>query len=384
MYYICTMSMPFTYGQVVVSKEFTNREKEQTRLINNYNASLNTIIISPRRWGKSSLVKHTARKAQRANKKLKVCFLDLYNIRTEEEFYQKLAQEVLKSFSGKWTELVENVKSFLKTVIPEIKYSPDNWQEFTLGLNWAEIKKSPDKILDLAESLCAAKKTKMVICIDEFQNIAHFEQHKAIQKKLRASWQHHQHVCYCLYGSKRHMMTEVFTKPNMPFYNFGELIFLEKIQEDDWRKFIVKRFRDTGKNIVPDLAIEIARTVECHPYYVQQLAQAVWLRTETEAKPATVESALADLISQMDMLFQTETDKLTNKQLNYLKAFLSGENQLSSKDTIRKYDLGTSSTVLRSKQALTDKEILDVAGNRTEMINPLYKQWLVTHFFKLK
>ena len=92
------------------------------------------------------------------------------------------------------------------------------------------------------------------------------------QKKLRAHWQLHQHVTYCLYGSKRHMLMEVFSSPSMPFYKFGDIIFLEKIKENDWIEFITKRFNDTGKSIDIENAANIAKHCENHPYYVQQLA----------------------------------------------------------------------------------------------------------------
>lgn len=87
---------------------------------------------------------------------------------------------------------------------------------------------SIDEILDLPEKIAADRKMKIVICIDEFQQIGMFESPKAFQATLRSKWQLQQHVSYCLYGSRRHMMMEVFGKVSMPFYKFGAIYFLEK------------------------------------------------------------------------------------------------------------------------------------------------------------
>ena len=85
-----------------------------------------------------------------------------------------------------------------------------------------------DRLVKLMEEALAAKK-QIILCIDEFQNISEFDHPVDFQKKLRAHWQLHQHVTYCLYGSKRHMLMEVFSSPSMPFYKFGDIIFLENL-----------------------------------------------------------------------------------------------------------------------------------------------------------
>lgn len=99
-----------------------------------------------------------------------------------------------------------------------------------------------------------------------------FDNPLAFQKKLRSHWQNHSRVTYCLYGSRRGLMTELFTHSSMPFYKFGDLMFLEKIEEKQWVRFFIKRFKDTGKKINAADAALIAQKVENHPFYAQQLA----------------------------------------------------------------------------------------------------------------
>jgi len=377
------MKTPFTFGKIALDKDFTDRERETIRLVQNFTSLTHTILISPRRWGKSSLVVKASKLALDKNKKLRFCFIDLNNVRTEEQFYEYFATEILKVSSTKLENIVDSAKKLLGRFIPTITVSPTPESNLQLGLDWNEVKKQPTDIVELAERLAINTKTNFIICIDEFQNISEFENPEAFQKMLRAHWQKHQNVSYCLYGSKRHMLMDVFTSPSMPFYKFGDIVFLDKISTDDWVKFIVGRFNDTGKIIDTNSAKLIAELAERHSYYVQQLAQQSWLRTEGECTNDNVSEAFEDLVLQLSMLFQSITDGLNNSQINLLKAVINNVEQLSSKATIQEYRLGTSANVLKVKKALVNKEIIDIQNDTVAFLDPFYKYWLKKYFFKI-
>lgn len=377
------MKTPFTFGKIALDKDFTDRENETERLIQNFNSLANTILISPRRWGKSSLVSKAAELVTGKNKKIRFCFIDLNNVRTEEQFYQHFATEVLKVSSGKMETIISNAKKLMGKFIPTITVSPSPESSFQLGLNWNEVKNQPTDILNLPERIAAKSKNNYIICIDEFQNISEFENPEAFQKMLRAHWQKHQNVSYCLYGSKRHMLMDVFTSPSMPFYKFGDIVFLEKIQHEEWITFITGRFNDTGKKIKSNDAGLIADLAECHSYYVQQLAQQSWLRSEITCNQKIVSEAFEDLVLQLSMLFQTITDGLNNSQINFLKAVINNVEHLSSQAIINEYHLGTSANVLKIKKSLVNKEIIDIQNGIVIFLDPLYKYWFKKYFFKL-
>ncbi|MEO8148866.1 MAG: ATPase [Bacteroidia bacterium] len=376
------MDTPFVYGRLADGIEFTNREKETLQLSQNFQSRINTILISPRRWGKSSLVARAALAANRKDKNIKFCFIDLFSVRTEEDFYKTLSQELIKATASQPMEMMTNVRKFFRHFIPKITFNPEPNSELSLGLDWNDVKKQPDEILDMPETIAKSQKIKLIICIDEFQNISTFEHQLAFQKKCRAHWQKHQHVAYCLYGSKRHMMMEVFASPDMPFYKYGDLIFLEKIEMKHWIPFIIKRFNDTGKKIKPELAELIVNHADHHPYYVQQIAQLSWLRTgKLWCDKATIEEAVEALMMQLSLLFQTITDGLSNTQINFLKAVLEGAQQISSKENLHKYNLGTSGNINRVRQALVNKEIIDVLNSKIAFQDPMYKRWLQEYYF---
>ncbi len=379
--YICLMEAPFVFGQLTETGEFTDRKEETEQLIRNMDSAINTVVISPRRWGKSSLIRHAATVAQKQDRRLRVCFMDLYNVRSEEQFYREYANAILNATATKWDGLTTQIGKLFKKLIPRISFSPDPNAEISLSLNWSEVRQDPSDILDLADRIATERKLKVVVCIDEFQNLSRFDEPMAFQQTLRAHWQHHSKASYCLYGSRRHMMTEVFASSSMPFYKFADILFLQKIKLEDWIPFIQKRFADTGKKIDPGIARYIAEAVQCHPHYVQQLAQLTWFRTKKVCRQEQAEAALTGLLLQLSMLFQATTDGLTRPQESFLRALIDKEEKPSSKRSVAKYGFGTSGNVSRVKEALLNKEVIDILGKRIDFLDPVYELWLKRYYF---
>ena len=375
--------MPFIFGKTAEIQNFTDREEECHHLAQNFFSLVNTILVSPRRWGKSSLVKKVAEQVMTDNKNVTVCLLDVFNVRNENEFYEYFAQSLIKATSNRWEEWIENAKTFLSRLLPKLTFSPDNQAEISFGIEWEDLQKKPDEIINLAETIAKANKIKIVVCIDEFQSIGNFEDSLAFQRKLRAHWQHHQNVAYCLYGSKRHMLLDIFSNAEMPFYKFGDIMFLEKIENKVWGKFIRKRFKDTGKSITKKQAEYLAQQVENHSYYVQQLAQQAWLRTQTQCSISIIDNSLQSIKNQLSLLFVGLAESLTATQLYFLKAIINKET-VFGQENLKKYRLGTSANVIRIKDALLSKEIIDITAKNIEIQDPVFKLWLKEEYFKIK
>jgi len=378
---ILMMSNPFVFGKIAAIENFTDRENETQWLIERMEVSTNCMLISPRRWGKSSLVEHVAKKMQATSPKKIFCFIDLYKIRTEQEFYELFAMELIKATNNGLEEIISTTKKLFKQLPPKLSLSPDNSNEVSMSFTWSDVKKDPSEILNLPETLSKLKNRQIIVCIDEFQNISFFDNPLAFQKKARAHWQQHQQAQYCLYGSKRNLLSEFFTKSSMPFYRFGEILFLERIPLPYWKKFIVKRFADFKKIISADQAAFIATTMENHPYFVQQFAQSVWFRTSKICTDEIIKSALDDLLNQYSILYQKDVDNLTNTQLNFLKALCKKETRFTSAQVVQDYGLGTASNVKRIKESLEAKEIIEIWGKSIVFNDPLFERWLNQKFF---
>lgn len=375
------METPFIFGKIATEKNFTDREVETSNLIQSFTSLINTIIISPRRWGKSSLVNKASKLAMEQDSKLRICHIDLFNVRSEEHFYSLLAQKVIAATSSKWEEAIENAKCFLSHLVPKISIGTDPTNEISIDFDWEMEKHNIDEVLDLAEKIAQKKGLKIVICVDEFQNISEFTDPEYFQKKLRSHWQHHQRVAYCLYGSKRHMMMDVFTDSSKPFYKFGNLMFLNKIETPHLVEFFNNRFADTGKAINEDASKLIAELVDNHPYYAQQLAQQSWLRTKDVCTVEIVQEAHAALVEQLSLLFVTITETLTTQQLNYLKALIAGEKAISSTEVMHRYKISSTTSISRSKASLVKNDIIDNKAGEISFQDPIYAYWLKHEYF---
>jgi hypothetical protein len=170
-------------------------------------------------------------------------------------------------------------------------------------------------------------------------------------------------------------MTQLFENKSMPFYKFGDVMFLKKIEEEYWVKFITSNFKKTKKLINESIALQIAKDMENHPYFVQQLSYNVWANTEQSCTAKEYRESLDTLLAQQTILFQREVEALTNPQINFLKALCENVAQLSAAETLRKYGLGTSANVNRIKQSLVNKEIIDISSDGIEFLDPLFKLW---------
>ncbi len=372
------MEAPFVYGRIADKQNFTDRKDEVALLSQNFSSLINTVIISPRRWGKTSLVNKCARLLSEKNKDILVCQVDIFNCRTEEQFYTAYANALMRVSTSAWEEFVAGVKKYLGRMAPVVSLSEGSQSyELSFGISFKENRLSYDEILDLPQQIAKDKGKKIIVCIDEFQNINEYEDSLAFQRKLRAHWQKQTSVCYCLYGSKRHMLLDIFNDYSMPFYKFGDILFLQKIKREDWITFISKRFADTGKQISDELCGMIADKMKNHPYYTQQLSQQTWLRTLDVCSEEIVAEAFNSLIGQLSLLFTNIIDSLTSRQISFLIAVADGIVNFSSKDVLKQYQLGTSANIKNLRKATLEKDLIDILpGNVIEIQDPAFEYWL--------
>lgn len=366
---------PFIFGVATSGENFTDRKSETARLLTNFRHGVNTVLISPRRWGKTSLVQKVAALAQSDD--LRVVYLDIFSCRSDKEFYDAFASAVLRQTSSKWKEWVENAKSFLSRIRPKISFGSDSVAEFSVSLEMDPQSDDVAEILQLPEKIAQEKGVKIVVCIDEFQQIAEFKDSKTFQKRLRTVWQLQKNVSYCLFGSKKHLMNELFEKKSLPFYKFGDAIYLQRIPATDWVDYICERFKATGKTISPELAERVCVAVECHSSYVQQLAWLIWVNTDKIATEKDFEEAYRDILAQNTPLFEKLTENLSSYQMNFLRAIIDGvRKEFSAQEVVQKYKLGSSANVAIVKRALVKKELVEIEKREVTISDPLLKAWL--------
>ena len=338
------MEIPFIYGKIVSDRDFTDRTQESSKLLANFLSQTNTAIISPRRWGKSSLVNKVIKLASEANSKLLFVRMNAFKCETPQEFYELFAKRTV--------------------------------EELSLGVDWRDASVGED-VLNLPQLIAKKRKKKVIVCIDEFQQIGEFDESSRFQKILRNHWQEQTDVAYVLYGSKKHMMLNIFGEYGKPFYRFCDMMFLPKIDNQDWQEYITRRFSETGKAISPELAGTLADIVENHPYYVQQLAQYTWLRTPKKCTEDIVQSAFQSMLDSLNLQFVNLMDSLTEKQRSFLCAICDGVRNFSSVETLSRYRLGTSGNIRIMKNALNKRDLIEVSGSIVDIQDPVFKQWIL-------
>ena len=371
------MCKKFVYGVAVSDYNFIGREWETKRLLDNFKGGINVILMSPRRLGKTSLVKHVCNKLD--DKDIITVYLDIFGCKSEYDFYNKLAAEVLKQTASKHELWFEEAKEFLYRLTPKISFSPEPNSDFSVSLGITPKTHTPEEVLQMAETIAIKRKKRIVICIDEFQQIGEMANSKQIQARLRTVWQHQKHVSYCLFGSKHHLMSTIFLHRSMPFFQFGDTISLNKIATEDWVEYIVSHFADGKRTISHALAEEICKFTENYSAYVQQLAWLVFTLKE-EGETVTeddVKQAENDLLATNDILFMQMIEPLSEFQLNFLRAIASGiKKDFGLSEVREEYNLGSYSNITRLKTALLERDLIEKKETELVITDPIFAKWL--------
>ena len=375
------MEKSFVYGIAVTDYNFTGRSAETRRLKANFEAGINSILISPRRWGKTSLVDHVCR--QFVDNDIITVRLDIFGCKTEYDFYNTLAVAVLKQTASKVQLWMDEARDFLARLTPKIGIPIDPTSEISVSLGITPETHTPEEILNLVETIATRKKRHIVVCIDEFQQVGEFDNTKEVQAKLRSVWQHHHYTSYCLYGSKLHMMSKIFLNRSMPFYQFGDLLWLQKIPTNDWMDYIISHFETAGKHISEQMVERICETVDNYPSYVQHLAL-ILLNHLPQGGSVTEDmmpSAISELISTNEALYMQQVEPLSGYQMNLLKAIVSGIHSGYNEKRVRSmFDLGSPSNMVRLRDALIERDLVYSEMQQLHLTDPVFGLWFKKRF----
>ncbi len=371
------MKNPFQFGKLAEAENFIDRVEDRKILKGYLTSGINVILMSPRRWGKSSLVNQTVKEILRDNKDIRVCQIDAFPVKSVNEFYRVFAESVIKSTASTLDQLVANSREFFKSIVPKITIGPDVTAEFSLGIDFKDKQIDKKEILNLPEEIALKKGIDIIVCIDEFQELAELDGFDELERELRSVWQQQTKCTYCLYGSHRHMMSEIFDSPEKPFYKFGQPIHMQKIAEADWIEYIVSSFEKTGKAISRQNAAEICKRVKSHSWYVQQYSAAVWNFTDDgdEATGETLDKSIAWVIDTNLPNYQTLYRSLSPTQTQLLRAIAAHEQKLTSGEVAQEYGLGSSAMVIKNKKTLLRKDILDDSGGDLQFQDPVFELW---------
>ncbi len=369
---------PFVFGEIVSEASFVDRTRELDTLVRDLGDGQKVFLLSPRRFGKSSLASMALLRLRK--KHIHTVNITVSSYATYGQFLEKFAEKVLRA-AGTWDHVKDLVRRFVQRVKPQA----------SLDMGTGEISVSLGKGMDfnpepLAEDVFGLPGEltrnggfRMAICLDEFQQISQFNG-RSVEETLRNEAQRQRGVGYVFAGSQPSLMQEMFAG-RRPFHKAGPKMFLDKIPANDWKDFIVDHFQRRGRSLAtPGLELLLA-SADLIPYDVQRIAHELWdyaeLNDKRELDAADVALVLEMLVLSQSTYYEAQWEQLTARQRAALEAIAyRGAAEIYSQAVRQEFHLGAASTVQKALEMLESKDILDVYKGSYFFIDPLFAHWI--------
>jgi uncharacterized protein len=376
------MQNPFVYGEVVPGESFVDREAELDRLIGDLSAGQKVFLISPRRYGKSSLVHQALAALSRRGTLTAEVTVSSYS--SYLSFLEGYAR-ALAAVETRW----ERARGWLAKVIsstqPEVRFDADTTGPgrfsvaFPLVKNERDVNRLANEVFTLPGRLATEQKRAVVVALDEFQAVDAFDG-GSVEHTIRGAAQQQRQVGYVFAGSEPSLM-ERMIGPRRPFYKAGPVMRLQKIPAETFAAFIEARFARSGMKPEPGLGAAIVDLAGNLPYDVQRLAHETWddVRTSSGRKADldALHASLARLLAEQNTMFEALWQRLTLAQRAALRAVvLQGGRELLSTGTRARHRLGGPSTVQASLTALVKQDVLLKEEQHYVVVDSLLREWV--------
>jgi hypothetical protein len=373
---------PFVYGEIVTAAAFADREVERDRLARDLLAGQKVFLISPRRYGKSSLVRSVLRSVARQG--LLTVEVTVASSSSYVGFLEAYARALLLADTPV-SRLKQWTSDLLRSVRPEVRFEAEQPGTTRFAVGFPSVRTDRDvarlatEVFALPGRIAEARKRRMAIALDEFQAITAFDG-GSVEHALRAAVQDQRQVGYVFAGSEPSLMDRMLTSKR-PFYKAGPVMRLDKIHPDDFATFLEGRLAGSGIRPEAGLGSAIVDASGNVPYDVQRLAHEMWDDLKAAGRrTATVEDVhetLKRLLLEQGPLFENTWQRLTLAQRGALRAVVLEDGQeVLSADVRERHRLAGASTVQSSLAALVKADILMKDGPRYTLVDSLFREWV--------
>ena len=381
------MDNPFVYGEVVPGEAFVDREVELDRLVSDLGHGQKVFLISPRRYGKSSLIRQALEALRRRGALTIEVTVSSYS--SYLAFLEGYARAI-GAVESKWDRARTWLTEAIASTRPEIRYEPKDTGLGRLSVAFPQVTTARDlnrlanEVFALPGRLAADRKRTVVVALDEFQAIDSFNG-GSVEHAIRAAAQHQRQVGYVFAGSEPSLMDKMIG-PRRPFYKAGPVMRLQKISPTVFGDFIERRFTKSGINPEPGVAEAIVDLAGNLPYDVQRLAHEAWDDVRARGgRRVTLEDlheTLARLLSEQETIFEALWQRMTLQQRATLRAVvLQGGREIHSADARSRHRLGGPSSIQKSLAALTKQDVLLKEGPRYVVVDSLLREWVARRTF---
>jgi len=311
---------PFEYGNVVGEKSFCNRKEELEKLKRVFENSERLFLYSERRLGKTSLIKLALYNLPKNT--YITAYADLWSTNSEAEFALALAKAVTEAAATATTKLLSLAKNVFGSLSPAVTTDEEGKPQVVFGINKENLNPPAlDEVLEAVPNIARQTKKRLVIVLDEFQQIAEYKSDTA-ERRLRSAIQHHGEIAYVFLGSRKHLIQKMFLDKQRPLYRSAAHYQLQPIAANHWIPFIRGKFLQSAKNISDAQIKKLCMFTEGHPFYTQHLCHALWELTETNStiQGDMLVQAINLLLEQENYTFTTLWDSLAVNQKILLNA----------------------------------------------------------------
>lgn len=299
-----------------IGEAFCNRDEERKRLINSFLNNEHTVIVAPRRYGKSSLIRQSLLEAKIPGKRIDL--LPATNILFIQKAIKICFSEFISQVAPKSKVAKLKLIEFVKDLHPKL----------TLNILGQKLEvstsQSPESsVVDLLVGLDAALKQvkqRAVICFDEFQQVSFLKNNHSIEAAIRHAVEGSTNITYIFSGSSRHLLSQMFSSKGRPLYHLCELMELGRIKPETYLSILQERAKKRWGIDVKENAIqEIINLTRCHPYYVNALCRQLW---KMSLYPAVniVQKTWLDYVESQSNWITDDLGRLSPNQRNILAA----------------------------------------------------------------
>lgn len=369
-----TQINPFLLTGYVSAEYFCDRVEETEKLSSALLNGRNVALISPRRMGKTGLIKHVFHKVE-AEKTAKCYYVDLYQTSNLAELASKLGLAVLGTLDSRQSKIVKKVSEFFKALRPVVSFDPmTGAPSFSVDVQPELAEQSLAEVFAYMEQ----SNERCYVAFDEFQEVANYEDRK-VEALLRAHIQHLTNVHFVFSGSQRHVLESMFASASRPFYQSCQLMHLAPISEEAYYLFAKEKLNKHGQTITKETFGQMYERLYGHTWYLQSLLNRLYESSIQNLTDENVNLVLSSLISENEVTYQTFLRLVTNSQKAVLQAIAKERSikEVQGSAFVKRHKLSAASTVKSAVTAMTDKEMLLLAPDGTYSVyDRFFSIWL--------
>jgi AAA+ ATPase superfamily predicted ATPase len=366
---------PFHYGGRVSGETFWNREEEIRELLEDIRSHQHVILFSQRRLGKTSLVCKVLDEA--AKEGLVPVYVDLYPVSTLGEFIEEYARAIAKALSP-----YERTKKLMRELFSRLHLTmgidPAGNPQWSVGFDRSREAESFEEVISALDHYLTRKGRHGAVVFDEFQQIIETNGDKT-ERRLRSAIQTHRQVSYLFVGSKKHLLSDIFSNPNRPLYRSGKVFPLGRMPARELREVIKERFSSAEVRLEESALEKIIEVAECHPYYTQYLCHILYdIMEKQQIQPEDIPAAVDFLLRREATAYMNTWDLLTQRQrqaLIILSETAPGENPFRA-EALRRFNMSQPAIMVRALKSLIDKDLVDKEEGRYEIVDLFFKKWI--------